>query len=316
MKNLLSDIKYKFSGYDFFNKKYLCRLDIASSRFADALNDAREYYEKKNVTKIRPELIHDTWKANIATLESYFTNKMNENFMSDDIINGTMVFTNRKAHKIEIKNIADVIDARTVGKIISNNLNSAFIKGKSKKGTIINSVHHLHHLMQFEQATKRKIGSMSSIVEFGGGYGNLARIANNVGFHNDYHIIDLLLLSCIQYVFLCTAFGKERISFDRNESMGDTKIVLHRLSDFDIMKNLHGELFISTWALSESPRMVYEWIANRDWFGAKGLLLAYNNLWKPWQEGEVKSTLENNGWCVEHKAIPFLPGNFYLFATR
>jgi hypothetical protein len=69
-------------------------------------------------------------------------------------------------------------------------------------------------------------------------------------------------------------------------------------------------------ALSESPRMVYEWVVKRDWFGAKGLLLAYNNLWKPWQEGELATTLENNGWVVAHEDIPFLPGNFYLFAKR
>ncbi len=316
MKNLISNINYMFSGYNFFNEEYLCRLDIAKSTFANALKEAREYYQKEKVTKIMPGLIHDTWQDNIAILESYFTNKMNENFISDEIINGTMVFTNRKAHEIEIKNIAKVIDARTVGKIISNNLNSAFIAGKSKKATIINSVHHLHHLMQFEKVTKIKIESISSIIEFGGGYGNLARIANNAGYNNDYHIIDLLLLSCIQYIFLCTAFGRERVSFDRNQSKGGSKIVLHQLSNFDIMENLEGELFISTWALSESPRMVYEWVVKRDWFGAKSLVLAYNNQWKPWQEGELATTLENKGWGVATEAIPFLPGNFYLFATR
>ncbi len=316
MKNLISNIRYMFSEYNFFKEEYLCGLDIAMSRFVNALKEAREYYEKDKV-KIRQELIHDKWQENIETIEAYFTNEMDENFISQETINGLMVFTNAKAHKIEMKNIAEVIDAKTVGKIISNNLNSAFIKkGNSKKDTIINSVNHLHHLMQFERVTKRKIGSISSIVEFGGGYGNLTRIANNVGYHNDYYIIDLLLMSCIQYVFLCTVFGKERISFYRDESIRSSKIVLYPLSNFDIMKNLHGELFISTWALSESPRIVYESVVNRDWFDAKGLLLAYNNLWKPWQEGELEATLKNNGWCVERKAISFLPGNFYLFATR
>jgi len=82
------------------------------------------------------------------------------------------------------------------------------------------------------------------------------------------------------------------------------------------MDDLTGELFISTWALSESPRVVYDWVVKRDWFNAKSLLLAYNTHWMPWKEGELTSSLEINGWKVVNKAIPFLPGSFYLFATR
>jgi hypothetical protein len=82
------------------------------------------------------------------------------------------------------------------------------------------------------------------------------------------------------------------------------------------MNGLNCDLFISTWALSESPRKVYELVAGCDWFGAKQLLMAYNNAWKPWQDGELEASLENNGWSIKKQPISFLPGNFYLFSTR
>jgi len=236
--------------------------------------------------------------------------------MSNAVINGTMVFTDPEAHKLELKSIADAFDRELVQKLIASGLNSTFLSGKSRRSTLINSIHHLHHLMRFEQVTGKKVSSFGSVVEFGGGYGNMGRIMNNFGSCKNYSIIDLLLFSCIQFVFLGTVAGSEQVTFDGNNGSENAKFLLHPLFRADKPTTLRGELFISTWALSESTRAAYEWVVANDWFGANSLLLAYNEHWKPWSGNELSESLSDTGWHISQEAIPFLPESYYLFATR
>ena len=316
MKNILTQLSSVIFGHQFFPAKYLSDPDTAANRFTKALQEAREYYDQQKHKKIAPDLIHESWLQNITTLESYFVSKMREDFIANEVINGTMVFSNREVHKLELKYILDTFGEQMVEEVISKGLNSTFLYGKSRRSTLINSVHHLHHLMRFEQLTGRKVSSIESVVEFGGGYGNMARIIQNLGGCKKYSIVDLLLFSCIQYVFLSTVAGSDKVALDDSNARQDAKILLHPLFRTDAPTNLSGNLFLSTWALSESTRAAYDWVTASNWFGATNLLLAYNEHWKPWHENELEQSLANNGWNISKEAIPFLPGSFYLFATR
>ncbi|MBI5626994.1 MAG: hypothetical protein HY935_07355 [Nitrosomonadales bacterium] len=316
MTNIFSQLGSIISGYDFFSERLLCDRETAIIRFNKALKEAREYYAQHKQIKIAHELIHESWSQNIADLESYFVSQMNEDFISNKVINGTMVFTNREAYKLEIKNISAAFDKRKIEEIISKDLNPAFLAGKSRRSTLINSAHHLHHLMRFEQVTGRKIGDIRSAVEFGGGYGNMARIVENIGSCKTYSIVDLLLFSCIQYVFLSTVAGEDQVALADVKTRKNAKFILHPLFRANSQANLHGELFLSTWALSESTRASYEWVIACDLFGASNILLAYNEHWQPWHGNELEESLAKKGWRVIREAIPFLPGSFYLFATR
>lgn len=316
MTNIFSRLGSIFSGNDFFAEKHLCDRETALIRFNKALQEARNYYAQHSQIKISPELIHESWSQNIADLESYFVGQMNEDFISNRVINGTMVFTNREAHELEMKNISAAFDKKWTEEIISKGLNTAFLVGKSRRSTLINSAHHLHHLMRFEQVTGRKIRDIGSAVEFGGGYGNMARVVENIGSCRTYSIVDLLLFSCIQYVFLSTVAGEGQVAFADGNAGENAKFLLYPLFSADSQMNMRGELFLSTWALSESTRATYEWVIACDWFGASNLLLAYHEHWQPWHGNELEESLTNNGWRVAKEAIPFLPGSFYLFATR
>jgi hypothetical protein len=316
MKNIFTQLDSVIFGHQYFSSKVLCDPETAAYRFTRALKEAREYYGQQKHKKIAPELIHESWSQNVSELESYFVSQMSENFIANNVINGTMVFTNREVHKLEMKNVSDSFDRNLIKEVISKGLNSAFLAGKSRRSTLINSVHHLHHLMRFEQLTGRKISSIENVVEFGGGYGNMARIVLNLGGCNTYSIVDLLLFSCIQYVFLSTVAGNDQVTLDNNNANQNANIHLLSLLRTDEPTNLRGDLFLSTWALSESTRAAYDWVLASDWFGATNLLLAYNEHWKPWHENELEQSLATNNWNISKEAIPFLPGSFYLFATR
>jgi len=316
MMNLFSRLGYILAVQDFFPTRYLCDPSLSSNRFNTSLNKARTFYANNKHRKISPELIHESWLQNIMDLEAYFTGSMDENFMSNGVINGTMVFTDRNVHKVEMEKIREALDGELARKIIASGLNAAFLSGKSNRFTLINSAHHLHHLIRFEQMTDRKISNFSTVVEFGGGYGNMARIVDNFGACKIYSIIDLLLFSCIQSVFLGTVAGSEQVAFDGDHGGEIAKFLLHPLFSSDDTVSLQGELFISTWALSESTPDTYKWVVNHDWFGASNLILAYNENWKPWQDNGLEDDLDTQGWMVRKEEISFLPGSYYLFATR
>ncbi len=159
MKNLIMDIKHILSGYNFFNDKYLRNIDFARESFTAALKKARQYYDGKSPIKTSPELVHDSWMKNIEALVPYFKFRMNENFLLDEIINGTMVFTDKKVNIKELQNLSSVISAGTIAKIVSGKLNKAFIEGKSKKAAMINSVHHLHICFSLNKQQNNELNS-------------------------------------------------------------------------------------------------------------------------------------------------------------
>lgn len=54
-----------------------------------------------------------------------------------------------------------------------------------------NAIHQAYHLAQFEQRTGKRVDELSTIVEFGGGYGELAHVIYKLGFRGMYYLYDL-----------------------------------------------------------------------------------------------------------------------------
>jgi hypothetical protein len=72
-----------------------------------------------------------------------------------------------------------------------------------------------------------------------------------------------------------------------------------------------ADLFISTWALSESSREAQDWVAGH-WFGAQRLLLAFQESSADLPDaGRIRQCAEGAGAVVA--AVPELAGNSYAF---
>jgi len=237
MKSLVARLKSAFSVDDFLLEKHFCEQELASRRFKSALIESRKRYGELKLASVSSGLVHENWLKNISKLESYFLNQMNEAFISNKVISDTMVFADREVHKLELKNILAVFDKSTVEEVVSKGLNTAFLPGSYRRSSLINSTHHFYHLMRFEQRTGKEIKDIKSIVEFGGGYGNMARIVQNFGSFNSYTILDLLLVSCIQYVFLSDVSGNDKVAFDGDNERANAKYILHPLFRTDLPTN-------------------------------------------------------------------------------
>lgn len=103
-----------------------------------------------------------------------------------------------------------------------------------------NAIHQAYHLLQFELITRKQIGDLQFIFEFGGGYGCLCRIAHRLGFQGQYIIYDLPVLSLLQWYYLGTV------------GIGGVDLVTDIPALWDLLEQVPREsLFIAVWSLCE-----------------------------------------------------------------
>jgi len=85
-----------------------------------------------------------------------------------------------------------------------------------------NLVHQAYHLRRWEQYSGKRIDSLKSIVEIGGGYGAMAKVAHRAGFEGKYLIIDVPEFGLLQEYHLsqCGIQVEYKMQLDRKRSPG------------------------------------------------------------------------------------------------
>ncbi len=128
-----------------------------------------------------------------------------------------------------------------------------------------NAIHHAYHLCRFEEETEVRIRDVETIVEFGGGYGSLCRIAHGAGFTGKYVIFDLPEQSALQRYYLSAVGIPNVLLLSEIEQVRALAETFHR-----------PRLFLATWSLSESPLPLRKRMAEvvRDF---DAFLIAYQN---------------------------------------
>lgn len=142
--------------------------------------------------------------------------------------------------------------------------------------TSANTVHHLHHLLRFEDVTGRQISDFDTVVEWGGGYGNLAKIVLRLhGGSPTYVLIDTPVFTVIQWLYLASVMGPDSVVLQTEDDFSLTPGVVN-VVPIGLVANLtvEADLFISTWALNESTPAAQEFVVDSRWFGADALLVA------------------------------------------
>jgi hypothetical protein len=140
--------------------------------------------------------------------------------------------------------------------------------------TSSNRVHHLYHLSRFEAATRVNLDALRIVVEWGGGYGDFARVFRRRRCCT-YVIIDLPLMSAIQWLYLTAVLGAQDVQLVRGDGAlvdGCVNIVPVGLAELVG----RADLFISTWALSESSPSAIDLATDRGWLESQHLLLAFS----------------------------------------
>ena len=169
-----------------------------------------------------------------------------------------------------------------------------------------NAIHHAYHLCRFEVETGAKVREFGTILEFGGGYGSLCRIAHQAGFGGQYVIFDLPEQSALQRYYLSAVGMANQLTISTSKELRAVEETFLGL-----------RLFIATWSLSESPMELRKQIAKAI-SGFDAFLIAYQSEFGGIDNGaffrEWQSWFPDVRWTV--RTIEQLPASWYLFGMR
>ena len=176
-----------------------------------------------------------------------------------------------------------------------------------------NSLHHMYHILFFLDQTHQNIEAMPSVVEWGGGYGNFAKLWWRLKKGpTTYTIIDTSLFCTIQWLYLSSVLGPSSVNLlqRKSDQIVEGKINLVPLALLNTTK-IKGDLFVSTWGLSESMANAQDYVINRRrWFGAEHLLIGFQDSTKDLKHASRLGDLsKKNGAKVID--IKFIPNNHY-----
>ncbi|NOY66522.1 MAG: hypothetical protein GXP13_03820 [Gammaproteobacteria bacterium] len=181
-----------------------------------------------------------------------------------------------------------------------------------------NLIHQAYHLAVFEEQSGQNFNDVDLVVEFGGGYGSMCRLFNNLGYAGKYIIFDLKPFSLLQTFYL-KSLGIPILTLDNFKSSKTGVLLLSEifhlkevLNDFDDKKKA---MFLATWSISETPLSVREtFLPLIAGFGS--YLIAYQDSF-----GEVDNIDYFNSWKKENPDVSWrycrikqLPGSSYLMS--
>ena len=228
-------------------------------------------------------------------------------FLKWDVIKKTMYFQNNHAAAKELffllrhdwKKWKPAIRENDFGKP------TPFILYPNSSGNLI---HHAYHLAKYENITHQNVRKFDYIFEFGGGYGSMARLFQNLGFEGEYIIYDIPEFSLLQKLYL------ENIGFKVSNHIGERGISC--ISDINSIPNLKGKiLFVGTWSLSEAPVNLRDRILHK--VDANSFLMAYQSSFCGIKNKDYFKKIKNkyNKLKWDEFEIKHIPNNFYLFGT-
>ena len=267
--------------------------------------------KKHNTT----QFITPFWKNYNAKLEKVFLPYPPFSFLKDPIIRSTMFATRGgKFLREELAFLEKKISKNELKCLLQEDYVGDPLLSNSTYLTSHNNIHNLYHLIRFLDKTKCSLNQIDTICEWGGGYGNLAKIFKRLkSTPSTYIIIDTPLFSCLQWLYLATILGKESVNLlqDPEDTIHAEKINLIPICFLDCHK-ISADLFISTWGLSDSSRYSQDYVVTHQWFNSKHVLLAYQRSNKYLPDGDRVGRLAADvGAVIED--IEFLPGHHYAF---
>ena len=320
-EKIILKIKYKAAKLKSFLMFKLARLNKAKADLHYIHEKEMKIYQNNFPAnnKNHEDFMTPSWKDNCDKMEEYLTNNFSSNFLNYKIIRNSMVLNNRNIKNNELKYIETKIDQEILKEILREYDTGTPRIMDLKYNTSATSIHHLYHLIKFSSELKIDLNKINTVVEFGGGYGDLAKIFKKINPKITYLIIDLPIFSTLQSIYLKSVLGEAEVNLIiKNEQMKNNAINLIPLDPprIDVSQFPAIDLFVSTWALSESSLKAQQYIKSKNYFDAENLLLAYQKNDDLFSCAENIKNINKGYASLYNKEIEFIKDNYYLFCEK
>ena len=182
-----------------------------------------------------------------------------------------------------------------------------------------NKIHQVFHLKKYYDFSKIDFRKFNNIIEFGGGYGNMAYIFYKINPKINYIIFDTYEVNLLQYYYLKKCNLNVGIGINNNNKIK----LINNFKDLEKIikktKKTHKNLFIANWSVSEIPlnfrkkllfifnKYSYQIFSFQKNFERIDNLKYFENL----NYSNIKNKLKSKIFKMSSKR-----GNFYLFSLK
>lgn len=237
----------------------------------------------------------DTWNNYLIEFKKMINSDDVHQFLRSSVVRDTMFF---EAPFVEFKEVLGSWDFFKKA-LVFNSIGNPVPYGLWPL-TNGNTVHHLFSISQIFR-TSEGLDKINSIVEFGGGYGNMAWCFDRLGFDGSYTIFDDIKMNALQKLFL------------RESGLGNIK-KLSCISNYSELLNLissakKGTLLIATWSLSETPVEIRDAIMGNS---NLSLLIAFQGTFEGVDNLDYFKKYVQNNSNASLSEIKHIPCNYYL----
>lgn len=241
-----------------------------------------------------PSGAHDAWMKYCNQLRRSIADRDPANFLRWKFIRRSMCLTNHPFLLVELRYLRSLPDwtdrwePALADPWVGNPI--PFLFARKTTG---NTIHLAYHLAQWERASGCKVNDLSTIVEFGGGFGGMTRLARVLGFNGRYVVYDLPPFTALQRFYI-----------------SECGIEAETSSEISSLETGHeGDgLFVACFSWSETPldtRSFIESIARQH----RHLLVGYQQRFRGIDN---RSYFLNWTESTEHYEIGHTPGSWYL----
>lgn len=234
-----------------------------------------EAYRHHRLAQGKDSIVHPVWRKELDTLGALITNTLPDNFLLHPVCLQMFVRTGwNKQQEYELAYLR-ALPGELRGRMLSLHESDVGAIPRDCRELPL-SVNTLGMLWYYARITGRLVDGPSSIVELGGGFGSLARIFMVLSRPAPtYTIIDLPEMLALQYYYLSLSLGTHMVvrHVKAGEPMVPGKVNLVPVYGVEDA-NPPADLFISTFALSETPAVLQRLICeNKGYFGASCLYI-------------------------------------------
>lgn len=318
LSTLLS--KVKRHAYSMYVSLFIEKNDRAV--FKKNASEAAKRYREKHQLYNYEEFLMPSWKKNTQEIEAVLIAELPFSFLRDQTLKRTMFAHMPKSTTELQKNfLKSHMSAELLTKTLKENSTGRPILNDFEFKSSGNSIHHLYHLAKYSSETEQEIIKLDHVLEYGGGYGNMARLVKKINRDATYTIVDIPVFAYIQLVYLRSIFGSDAVTlFDETHRIVEGKINIVPLDTAHLNLLARSDyvpsLFTSTWALSESNKKTQKTVFDFDYFKAEKLLLAYQKSNDSFKYAQDIEKLPPSYTINYKEELDYLENNYYLFASR
>lgn len=241
---------------------------------------------------------NSTWNRYRRRLRLYILGNDPRNFLRWEPISGSMFHNADKcALDYLTNNNWDKWSAVITEKWVGNPPQYSYYKKSS--GNLIQTAYNLSRLVDHYNIDIKKA---DKIIEFGAGYGCMAKLTNNLGFEGKYIIFDIPEFLALQKYYLRST-----------ETTGEFNFI----DQIEKLNDVNPDILIATWSLSEAP------VEIRDIFFKKigeplYILIGYQANFESIDNIKYFQEYQNHNHSYDWVSyeIKQLPGNYYLIGKK